>query len=305
MRLSFIVCTRNRALALEDCLRSIITSISYAACDSAEIVVVNNASTDTTSATVTAFAKSSSTPVQLIYEPRKGLSAARNAGVRTSHGELVAFTDDDCQVSQTYVEELMRYDAKDELLVMRSGSVVLGDPTDLPLTIKSTTTMQSWKRPMNLKGEGELMSSLIGCNMTMRRAVLDRLGPFDEKLGAGTDCPAAEDTDYFYRAYLAGILLEMVPDMIIKHYHGRKETTDQKNLLRNYSIGNGALSIKYLFRYPNFSRHFYWAIKYYFTELFTKKDNDQFSTSITPGEQLSYMLIGAFLYLRTCLKIRG
>lgn len=52
--------------------------------------------------------------------------------------------------------------------------------------------------------------------MATRRAVVERLGPFDERFGAGSKIiPSGGDTDYICRAYLADISLEYVPDMTV------------------------------------------------------------------------------------------
>lgn len=48
--------------------------------------------------------------------------------------------------------------------------------------------------------------------MTMRRALVDRLGPFDERLGAGANIPSAEDSDYNFRAYLANDAVNIQSD---------------------------------------------------------------------------------------------
>jgi GT2 family glycosyltransferase len=60
---------------------------------------------------------------------------------------------------------------------------------------------------------------------------VDRI--FDERFGAGTNIPAGEDTDYIYRAYLADVTIEYVPDMAVFHHHGRKSVTQAINLFRN------------------------------------------------------------------------
>ena len=93
--------------------------------------------------------------------------------------------------------------------------------------------------------------------MAMRRALVDRLGPFNERLGVGTSIPAAEDADYNFRAYLADAMLEYVPDMTVFHHHGRKSLAGAKKLVIDYEIGNGALYARYLFRHPNLCRPFY------------------------------------------------
>jgi GT2 family glycosyltransferase len=295
MKISVIICTKDRVASLEHCLRSVAQSIESAGCRDAEIVVVDNNSVDSTSMMVSEMSGSLRVPLRLVHEARTGLAVARNRGVGASCGSLLVFTDDDCQMNFTYIQELLDYDEKDVGLVMRSGSVVLGDPGDLPLSVMSTLSRQRWKRPMPLAEEGKLLSALIGCNMTMRRAVFDQLGPFDESLGAGTTCRASEDTDYFYRAYLANITLEFVPDMIVRHFHGRKSIAEKTKLLRNYAIGNGALVIKYLFTYPNFSRHLVWEMKGSLAELFGRSPPQ--ADRLAPFDRVGYMTAGCVAYV--------
>lgn len=296
MRVSVIISTMNRGAKVAPCLNSIVASLEQAKLTEAEIVVVDNNSTDNTVELVTAWKASCPYPVQLVVETKKGCSAARNRGVAISTGELLVFTDHDCQLTPNYISDLLRYDAADTELVMRGGSVVLGDPADLPLTIKKVSHTLSWKRPMDVAGEGTLLGSLIGCNMAMRRAVVDKIGPFDEKMGPGTGCPAGEDTDYYYRAYLAGILLEMVPDMVIEHHHGRRNKGDTGKLLGNYAMGNGALCLKYLFIYPNFSRHFLWDVKKFLISLFKPNPITGIYAEMPRGKLLKLTLIGAWRY---------
>lgn len=297
-KLSVIIATRNRAHAIQDCLDSVAKAITEAGVtEHAEIVVVDNGSTDGTAQLVNSWGARLAVPINLVVEPIPGLSRARNAGIIQSFGDLLAFTDDDCRMSRSYVKELLAYDSYDDELVLRSGSVILGDPADLPLTIKKVETVQSWKRPLPVEGEGRLLSALIGCNMTMRRSVVELVGPFDVALGAGTACPAGEDTDYFYRAYLAGVRLEMVPNLIVEHFHGRRTETDRIKLLRNYEIGNGALAAKYIVRYPNFARHIIWQLRRSLPKIFEKYPGINVVGRLSERDRLRCMILGIYRYL--------
>jgi glycosyltransferase involved in cell wall biosynthesis len=269
MKLSIIVCTRNRAYAIPACLNSIQAAILNAAPLDAEIVVVDNGSTDDTPAILTAWESACPIPVQLLSEPKAGLSRARNAALRAVRGDLLAFTDDDCRMNKEYVNDLLRHDAADTGLVLRGGRIELGDPTDLPLTIYTAPTLRRWHRQMNSARHENLANALAGCNMTMRRALVERLGHFNEDLGPGTPIDGGEDTDYFYRAYLANATLEYVPDMTVFHHHGRKTSADGKKLMIGYMIGTGAIYARYLLKHPNFCRPFYWDCKNALTEIIT------------------------------------
>ena len=268
MKLSIIVATRNRAHSIAGCLASIAAAFASAAPLDAEIIVVDNGSTDDTAAVVKAWADASVVPVQVLSEPKAGLSRAQNRAIRAARGDLLAFTDDDCRLSKTYVSDLLRHDAADGAeLVVRGGRIELGDPADLPLTINTSPTRARWNRSINSARHECLSGQINGCNMAMRRAVVEHVGFFDERWGPGAVMPSGGDTDYLFRAYLAGVSLEYVPDMAVSHYHGRKTIAVGVPLLRRYMIANGALCAKYFFKHPNLCRPFYWDIKNAFREI--------------------------------------
>src|SRR5580693_3507353 len=99
MKLSVLVCTRNRSHAIIPCLDSIAQSLANAAPLDAEIVVINNASEDDTGVVLNQWASKSPFPVSLQFEPRKGASYARNCGLRAARGSLLVWTDDDCRLA--------------------------------------------------------------------------------------------------------------------------------------------------------------------------------------------------------------
>src|SRR5690348_10852795 len=98
--LSAIICTRNRANSLQrvfDAFAKLdINGIPF------ELIVVDS-STDNTPAIVEAFAKRAPFSVSYIFEPKSGLSYARNRGIRAATGSVILFTDDDCYPRPNWV----------------------------------------------------------------------------------------------------------------------------------------------------------------------------------------------------------
>jgi glycosyltransferase involved in cell wall biosynthesis len=257
--LSFLVCTRNRAHQIPHCLSSICASLQAAGHPTAEIVCVDNGSGDGTGQALRAWASTAPVPVHILDEPRPGLSRARNTGLRFTSGEILAFTDDDCRLAPGHVRDLLAHDARDGArLVLRGGRVLLGDPADLPYTIKDQDEPEHYgigpgeRRPPHLGGV------VLSCNMAMRRPVMERVGPFDERLGTGAPLRAGEDTDYLSRAYLAGIAIEYVPDMAVLHFHGRRDVEALRRLIDAYAEGNGGYFVKVLPRDWRLARQAWW-----------------------------------------------
>jgi glycosyltransferase involved in cell wall biosynthesis len=278
-------------------LDSVAAAFAHAAPLDAELVIIDNGSTDGTKAAIEAWsAENPAVLVQLLYEPKPGLSRARNCGVRAARGDLLAFTDDDCRLSREYVAQLLAHDDNDIGLVLRGGRVELGDPTDLPLTITAPTLRRLHRRDNAARHEN-ISNFVMGCNMAMRRALANQLGPFDEKLGAGTPINSAEDTDYIFRAYLADVTIETVPDMAVTHYHGRKTATEGYELMHGYMIGTGALYAKYLFKNPNLCRPFYWDCKLAAKEIISGTNTFLPAIGFSHRNKIACKLRGAIRYL--------
>ena len=304
MKLSVIIATRNRANAISESLDSITASLANAAPIDAEIVVIDNGSRDATSKAVEQWATGCPFPVRLVVEPRAGLSVARNRALRTAQGELLVFTDDDCRLSKEYINELLHYDASDIEPVLRGGSVELGDQTDLPITIRTTKTRQRFNRHTDPATHDSIVGHISGCNMAMRRALVEKLGLFDERFGAGSKLESGEDSDYLVRAYLEGFTLEYVPDMTVFHYHGRKQKPVGYKLCRGYSIGTGAIYAKYLFRQPKLCVPFYWDVKKSIKEVFSGKNLFFPMIGFSFKHKVAYAALGAVKYFFISLRAR-
>jgi glycosyltransferase involved in cell wall biosynthesis len=252
--ISVIVCTRNRGAILTSCLDSIARAAATPIDAEVELIVVDNGSTDDTSAILHEWATTASISVLCISEPRAGLAVARNAGLRTAKGDLIAFTDDDCRLDETYFVDLLRHFAGDEVLTLRGGRVELGDPEDFPITIKTDDEIATYQHPVRPAG------FIHGANLAMPHAVVDKVGSFDERLGAGTKF-GGEDTDYMIRAHALGIRVQYVPDMIVYHFHGRRDLLSVQKLYASYMRANGALYIKHLRSSPLLIRLFWWDLR--------------------------------------------
>src|SRR3954466_14429632 len=97
--LSIVLCTYNRAALLE---RALIALRDSSGAPRAELIVVDNNSSDATPGVVGSFAAG---PLAGRYagEPRQGLSYARNTGILRASAPLLAFTDDDVEAGPDWI----------------------------------------------------------------------------------------------------------------------------------------------------------------------------------------------------------
>jgi GT2 family glycosyltransferase len=259
---SVVLCVRNGADVLPNMVHSVFKAAASAPGSEVELLIVDNGSTDATVATAKGLALDAPISVQVVLEPVKGVCRAKNRGIQLAKGDILAFTDDDCVWSTDYVSDLLRYYESDAGPIIRGGRVELGDPTDLPFTIKVEDEPEVYGGTVHPGG------FVHGCNLTIPREVIDRIGGFDELFGPGAPFKAGEETELIYRAHKAGIPVHYVPDMIVHHFHGRKEQLDIRKLNESYQLGNGALHAKNGLMDRVLLRHFYWNTKKYLKEWF-------------------------------------
>jgi glycosyltransferase involved in cell wall biosynthesis len=173
IRLSFVVPAYNEEVLLPGCLRAIQAEVARTGV-CAEIVVVDNASTDRTSEVAHGF-----TGVTVVHEPRKGLVQARKAGFEASSGVLVANVDADTLIGAGWIDRIEAEFARDPDLVTISGPY---DYYDVPLRIRAAARMfyivafgtYTFTRYVLRMG-----SMVQGGNFVVKRDALIRAGGFD------------------------------------------------------------------------------------------------------------------------------
>jgi glycosyltransferase involved in cell wall biosynthesis len=237
--LSIVVATRNRSEQLERCLDAMKQMVG----DDWELVVVDNGSTDSTPAVLERrqgeFAR-----FVAIHSPVPGLGRARNDGWVAASGDIIAFTDDDCYPSTTFVADVRAEFESDTQLGFLTGRILLHDPDDLPMTINTSPDVQNFA-PRTYLATGRVH----GANLSFRRIVLEEIDGFDPAFGAGTPFPC-EDVDAAARALWAGYAGKYSPVPTVRHHHGRRDIADADRLFEQYSAGRGAYFAKFIASRP-------------------------------------------------------
>ncbi len=237
--ISLILCTRDRSARLDATLASITRAVAAAPGLVVEVVIVDNGSTDATPARLAAWRADQSFPVVLLNEPRPGLSRARNRGLAAARGRIVAMTDDDCVLHADHLAGLAACFAEVAGPAIIGGRILPGDPADLPVTVKLED------HPMIAAPRAFPGGFVMGANLAFTADVVTRIGPFDERFGAGAPFVAAEDTDFLFRALGQGIPVRYDPCFTVDHHHGRRDEATVARLLAGYSFGDGALYAKH------------------------------------------------------------
>jgi GT2 family glycosyltransferase len=170
--------------------------------------------------------------VRHVPDDRRGLSAARNLGVRHARGAVVAFIDDDCLPDPGWLAAIADgFAAHDDV------AVITGPVHPLPPRGANVHPVSSRLSPDERRYAGDAVPWEVGTggNTAVRR---DRLAPdlaFDERLGAGSAGRAGEDTDFLRRALRGGATVLYLPGALVQH----ERTTARRRVETRFGYGHG------------------------------------------------------------------
>lgn len=210
------MCTFNRGALLCDAIASVLSQSSPS--PAFELIVVDNRSTDSTREIVADVAARDHR-VRYVFEPRQGLSYARNTGIATARASLIAFTDDDVRVGADWTAEIVRGFRDHPEVGMIGGRVLPVWPSPPPAWL----TTDHWaplaladhgNEPIAVTGERPIC--LVGANLTVRRTVFDAIGGFATSLQRVRDAIGSlEDHDFLLRALDAGFVGRYEPRIVV------------------------------------------------------------------------------------------
>ncbi len=202
--ISIIIPSYNRAECLKEAIQSVLDQ-DYFSGDSEtslfELLVIDDGSTDQTKTVVDSF----SFPIVYRYSDHKGVSAARNLGIKLSQGDYVAFLDSD---------DLWKPDKITiQMSLMKSLPQTKVCYTE-EIWIRNKVFVNPKKKHQKYSGwifEKVLPLCLLSLSSTMfHRSVFEDVGIFDE------DLPACEDYDLGIRVALRYPIHLITKPLIIK-----------------------------------------------------------------------------------------
>ena len=199
MKFSIIVPTYNRKDLLMRLYGSFL-KLSYNPADM-ELVIVDDGSNDGTAEVLASFQNDSRRKFAFRYklQENQGPARARNAGIELASNDWILFTDDDCLVSNQWVN------AYAEQIALHPDSELLHGPT---VSERAKVTMLTHQID-NPQGSINFPT----CNVCYSKALLNRIGGFSH------DFPYAhnEDAEIAWRALDADAVPNFVPEAIVEH----------------------------------------------------------------------------------------
>ncbi len=164
-----------------------------------EVIVVDNASTDTTAATARTFA--GRLHLRVIVEPISGRGAARAAGFTAAEGDIVLSTDADTQVPPQWIERLTN-------ILERSQAIAVTGTCRIEDCSPGINRRFNWLQPHLMRAYRLFFGHywLTGANFAIKKSAYEQAGGFSP-IAADLD-----DIDLGFRVHQAGRII-MVADI--------------------------------------------------------------------------------------------
>jgi len=171
-----------------------------------DVLVINDGSTDSTSAIVKEHEKA-----RLLSIAHSGLATARNEGLKNTSGDIVAFLDSDAYPSPEWPYYLaLGFDDEDV--------VGVGGPNECPAdaSLRAQQVAASPGGPIHVLLSDDRAEHVPGCNMAFTRSALEELGGFDPIYTV-----AGDDVDFCWRVLDRGWEIGFQPAALVWHHPRR------------------------------------------------------------------------------------
>ncbi len=214
MTVAVVICTYNRPELLERCLASL--ACLHRKAD--RIVVVDNGPSNETRS-VAAQARA-----DYVVAPIRGLSRARNVGLRFCTEDVISFVDDDMVFHPEWLTELTGPFVNPAVAVT-TGPVLLRELESAsaetlaeqlrhqpwgPFPFAITRRNPDWFERANFGGLGD-------GNFAIRRLAIKDWKGFDERIGRGMPLDIGEDHYAFFQFLSRGEMVAYAPGAIVFH----------------------------------------------------------------------------------------
>ncbi|MCC9138953.1 glycosyltransferase [Pontibacter silvestris] len=265
---SVVICTRNRSADLDQCLHN----LENLTCVPEEIVVIDNAPTDTSTLQVV----QKHNGVRYIMEPRPGLDIARNTGVVNAKAPIVAFVDDDVLVDPLWVYKVWE-GFKDPSIAAMTGLVIASD-----LSTEAQYLFEKWWSfnrgyvdkvydkayfEATLNHGPPIWEIGAGANMAFRKSVVEEVGYFDELLDVGA-AGCNGDSEMWFRILMRGYTIKYNPRAVVFHKH-RKDLKDLNKQMFSYMRGHAAAALiqQSMCKTAGYNRYLFWVLPVWYLKM--------------------------------------
>lgn len=224
MTVSVVIAVKNGAPTLPRCLARLAEQLL----PPDEVIVVDNGSRDGSGDLARAFAaRARHLRLRVVEEDRTGATFARNRGVAAASGDVVAFTDADCEPAADWLDRLTS--AFRPGIGAVAGRIKPAPPKTVVEAFAALYTLRTGEEPFDSTRFTLLRGGFATANLAVRREVFTAIGGFDEGIRI-----YGEDYDLCARIYQQGLAIRYEPLAAVFHHH---RTTLRGLMRQGFSFG--------------------------------------------------------------------
>lgn len=198
-----------------------------------------------------------------LFHQAPSLTKARNRALREAAGRILIFIDD-VRLSTHFIQE--HVNAHQAGYTVVQGRIVVSK--DAGKRPAKTPQFMDWM--LKVKGRNDcqrqgVTNILTGCNFSLGREVVERVGYFDEYF---QQLAVGEDADYGLRCYRAGEKMIFWPQAELEHL--RSDTGGVGNGISNNFFSESYYRNELYFAHKHFSRFVVWLYQWRLKRRFSK-----------------------------------
>lgn len=237
LHISIVICTYSRAQLLRRTLMSLEKLLDI---EKAEVIVIDNNSLDDTAEVVLDCIDQLKGHVNLryVFEPRQGLSVARNTGIEEASAPIIAFLDDDALPFISWIPSISKAFQRYPNAAALGGIIIPDFAAERPEWL-----VQALELKYTIVNLGEQERAYprklypFGANMAFRRTALQDIR-FPEELGRkGASLLSGEEAWVFMQLRKKGLQLYYIPSMTVRHHISKERLTKEWIKRRYYYQG--------------------------------------------------------------------
>jgi GT2 family glycosyltransferase len=236
----------NGSKYIELCMKRILES-SY---QNIELIIIDNNSTDGSDELIKKlyYQYREVIPIKCFFLKRNyGPNVARNLGIKNARGELCLFVDHDAILTKDVIGEMVSFIVKrHDIAALQAKLLLLKEPEKIDtcgtyLTLFGFVTEPCSGKPAHICEKPIPVLGGRGAFM-IKKSVLKKVGLFDETFFLGWD-----ETELFWRIWLAGYKVFFVPQAIVYHARSSIVKLNYEGLKNGYKTFVKLLEAKNLF----------------------------------------------------------
>ena len=193
VRVGVVISSFNQGLMIEEAVTSVLAQTLLPV----HVVVVDDGSTDVSSLEVLAHLEGQG--VRVLRQSNQGVSAVRNAGIKSIDAELVAILDGDDRFRRTFLESTVAEFDDPEVMAASSWLEMFAVGTGVV-------------RPVGGRIVDFLSRNACPAPVVVRRSAWERAGGYAEDMREGF-----EDWEFFLRLLTPGGRIQIVPEALIEY----------------------------------------------------------------------------------------